>query len=252
VTTKKIKMLLSKFIQSEIRRSILLTVAGAFLVFGSEDAHASDHMDTPTVIADPSADIGDLYGWTSPDGKRLNLVMDLVGYRFSDKLQYVFHIDSGTKFGKTTASALIVCRFDLAGVGECWVQDADYLHADPSDPKGVDGRNKRFRVFAGLRDDPFFNNVRGTRAALTIAGAALERRVSADSAGCRGLDEATSTAMLGQWHQTESGPAKNLLAGWKTASLVISVDLDAVNSGGKLLAVWGSVHKSTETKDAAE
>ena len=74
---------------------------------------ASDHLDTPTVIADPAADIGDIFAWTSSDGKSLSLVMDIVAHQFSDRLQYVFHIDSGKSFGKTTATTLIVCRFDV-------------------------------------------------------------------------------------------------------------------------------------------
>lgn len=37
--------------------------------------YASDHLDTPTVIADPRGDIGDVYAWMSPDARQLNLVM---------------------------------------------------------------------------------------------------------------------------------------------------------------------------------
>src|SRR5262249_2407521 len=37
--------------------------------------------------------------------------------------------------------------------------------------------------------------------------------------------------------------ATNFLAGWKSSSLVISIDLDVVTAGGRLLAVWGAVHK---------
>jgi hypothetical protein len=48
-------------------------------------AHASDHLDTPTVIADPRADIGDVYAWMSPDSRQANLVMTIVGHTFSDK-----------------------------------------------------------------------------------------------------------------------------------------------------------------------
>jgi hypothetical protein len=62
-------------------------------------ALAADHLDTPTVLADPAADMGDLYAWTSADGQRLNLVMDIVGRRFSDQVQYVFHVESGPTFG---------------------------------------------------------------------------------------------------------------------------------------------------------
>ncbi|HVL42814.1 MAG TPA: hypothetical protein VM348_11705 [Brevundimonas sp.] len=47
---------------------------------------ASDHLDTPSVIADPRADIGDLYAWTSQDGRRLNLAMSSASGRTSDRL----------------------------------------------------------------------------------------------------------------------------------------------------------------------
>src|SRR5436190_10661539 len=147
--------------------------AGSFgavlLLAGSLPAFASDHLDTPTVTADPAADIGDLYAWTSADGRRLELVMTIVGKRFSDRLQYVFHVDSGARFGKTTASTAVVCRFDAAQIAECWAGEADYVHGDASGAAGLEGRNRRFRVFAGLRDDPFFNNVKGTRAAYNVA-----------------------------------------------------------------------------------
>ncbi|MEO8621384.1 MAG: hypothetical protein ABI625_09985, partial [bacterium] len=33
--------------------------------------------------------------------------------------------------------------------------------------------------------------------------------------------------------------------GWKSSALVLSIDLDVVNKGGTLLAVWGAVHKPT-------
>ena len=86
---------------------ICLFLVGIVSIIGFEKVHASDHLDTPTVIADPAADIGDLYAWTSSDGKRLNLVMDIVAHQFSNRLQYVFHVDSGQQFGKTTASTTI-------------------------------------------------------------------------------------------------------------------------------------------------
>jgi Domain of unknown function (DUF4331) len=223
----------------------LLIFSGMLFATVVHAAYASDHLDTPTVISDPAADIGDIFAWTSSDGRRLNLVMDIVAHQFSDQLQYVFHVDSGEQFGKTTATTLIVCRFDVAKAVECWIGDADYVHGDASDTGGIEGRNRRFRVFAGLRDDPFFNNVKGTRAAYNVAGAALQRGTTMDSAGCPQFDEATSRAILDTWQHTDGGPATNFLAGWKSSALVISIDLDVVNTGGKLLAVWGAVHKAS-------
>jgi hypothetical protein len=57
-------------------------VAAAVGTVGAGAARASDHLDTPTVAMNPRADIGDLYAWTSPDGKQLNLVMTVVAQSF--------------------------------------------------------------------------------------------------------------------------------------------------------------------------
>src|SRR5690242_19890421 len=98
---------------------LLICISGIALVGGGCPAHASDHLDTPSVIADPRADIGDMYAWMSPDARHLNMVMTIVGHSFSDKLQYVFHVDSGSRFGSTTATTSIVCRFPAANSVDC-------------------------------------------------------------------------------------------------------------------------------------
>jgi hypothetical protein len=222
-----------------------LRLASAMLIpvlslTGAGRCKASDHLDSPTVIADPRADIGDVYAWTSPDHQRLNLVMTIVGHTFSDKLAYVFHVDSGAKFGSTTATTAIVCRFAVTQEADCQVGDADRVRGDASVPGGLQGANHRLRVFAGLRDDPFFNNVRGTRAAYQVAATALRNSAVADGSGCPHFDSATSKAILDQWRQTDGGPGTNFLKGWTPAAIVVSVDLGLVNKGGRLLAVWGA------------
>lgn len=133
----------------EARRLAVLLVAGTLVTRGSGVAYAADHLDTPTVIADPAADIGDMFAWTSSDGRRLNMVMTIVAHRFSDRLQYVFHVDSGARFGQTTAATSLVCRFDPAYAVECWAGDADYVRGDASALAGLEGQKGRFRVFAG-------------------------------------------------------------------------------------------------------
>lgn len=214
-------------------------------------AQASDHLDTPSVIADPRADIGDLYAWTSQDGRRLNLVMTIVGHTFSDRLNYVFHVDSARHMGRTTATTSIVCRFAGDKAVSCRVGDIDAAIGDAGGEGGLISRNGRFRVFAGLRDDPFFNNVRGTRAAYNIAAAGLAARARVDAAGCPDFDRATSQAVLDQWRHTDGGPATNFLAGWTPASLVVSVDLDLVAQGGPLLAVWAATEGPARQIDRA-
>ena len=221
-------------------RVLLLVVVA---IVASHKTRASDHLDTPTVIADPAADIGDIFTWTSSDGRRLNLVMDIVAHQFSNKLQYVFHLDSGPTFGMTTASLMIVCRFDIQNNVECWAGNEDYVHGDAHSTTGLESEGHRFRIFTGLRDDPFFNNVKGARAAYTVAGAAIQHGAAVDGAGCPHFDVPTVQSILNTWRKTDGGPAKNFLAGWKTSAIVISIDLDMVTNGGKFAAVWATVHR---------
>jgi hypothetical protein len=209
-------------------------------------AHASDHLDTPTVIADPAADIGDLYAWTAADGQRLNLVLDVVGKKFSDRVVYAFHIDSGKRVGATTATATVACRFDAAQRAQCWAGDESRVSGDVSEPDGIESRDRRLRVFAGLRDDPFFNNVEGIRAGYDAAAQALANGVGKDMAGCPAFDTATSREILSRGSHTDGGPAKNFLAGWATAALVVSVDLELVNRGGPLLGVWAATYAAND------
>jgi len=217
------------------------TIAFALLtlLMLTQPALASDHLDTAAVIADPAGDIADIYAWTSSDGRRLNLVMTIVGGKFSDHVRYTFHIDSGRKLGATSKTTSISCEFNTAIAPECHAGDFDYLRGDASGEAGIEGERRRFRVFAGVRDDPFFNNVRGTRAALNVAGAALPASAR-DAAGCPRFGAATSARILDEWRHTEGHAGANLLTGWKTAALAIEVDLDAVNQGGPLLGVWAT------------
>ena len=222
------------------RRAVVL-VAGVWLAAGLPTAMASDHLDTPSVIADPAADIADLFAWTSADGRRLNLVMTIVGHQLSDQIQYVFHVDSGARFGATTATPAIACQLDAAHTIACFAGDADRARGDASAPTGLESERHRFRVFAGPRDDPFFNNVKGTRAALNVAAAALPG-ATRDAAGCARFDEATTQAIFDRWRHTGDGPAINTLAGWTSAAVVISIDLELVTTGGPLLAVWAGTY----------
>jgi Domain of unknown function (DUF4331) len=205
---------------------------------------ASDHLDTPTAIANPSADIGDIYAWTAADGRHLNLIMDIVGRSFSDRLEYSFHVDSGRGIDKTTATTVITCRFLAADAIECRAGNADVARGDPRNTVGLQSQNHRFKVFAGLRDDPFFNNVKGTREAYKRAIVALKDGATVDAAGCPNIDQSTSQAILDQWRHTDGGPATNFLAGWTASAIVISIDLDLVTRGGELLAVWGTTSTS--------
>jgi len=233
------------------RRGHQVVVTLGLLVCASvyQSGFASNHLDTPEVIANPQANIGDMYAWIAADGQHLNLVMDIVGHSFSDKLSYVFRVDSGRRFGRTTATTKIICRFPEPGLADCRAGNLDRARGDAGSLQGLEGSRHRFRVFAGLRDDPFFNNVKGTRAAYQVAFAALKGGTARDLAGCPQFDSATAQAILYQWRHTDGGPATNFLAHWTTSALVISVNLDVVDRGGKILAVWGSTETAARRFD---
>src|ERR1044071_5697770 len=101
-------------------------------------AHASDHLDSPATVANPQADIADVYAWTSPEGRQLNLVMTVQGHSFSHKIDYVLHVDSGKTFGHTTASTSIKCRFAAANAVKCTVGNADTAFGDPTNTAGLE------------------------------------------------------------------------------------------------------------------
>jgi hypothetical protein len=166
--------------------------------------------------------------------------MTIQGHTFADKVKYVIHVDSGTVFGHTSASTSIVCRFSAANAVSCRVGNADSASGDPTDPTGLEGSNHLFRIYAALRDDPFYNNVKGLLEAYQTANAAIKNGAPVDSAGCAHFDQPTAKAILNQMGHTDGGPAQNLLYNWTVSALAISVDLSAVSRGGKLLAVWGT------------
>jgi hypothetical protein len=221
-------------------RRAIVTVFAVIVLTAASLSSASDHLDTRTVVADPRADIGDIYAWTSYDSRRLNLIMTMVGHSFSDQLQYAFHVDSGKAFGQTNATTSITCRIIATSTVDCRVGEADRVQGDAGSAAGLEGPNRRARVFAGMRDDPFFNNVKGSRDAYQVAAGALRSGATVDAAGCPRFDTGTSRSILAKWRQTDGGPGTNFLAGWTPASLVVSVDLEVVTKGGPMLAVWAT------------
>jgi len=236
--------------RSTARRLAALLVGSCLGLLFVCPARASDHLDSPATVANPQADVSDVYAWTAPYARQLNLVMTIQGHSFSDKIRYAIHVDSGKTFGQTSASTTIECRFDSANAILCELGKADTASGDASDPAGLESRNHHFRVYAGLRDDPFYNNIKGLLAAYGTAARATESEsTSIDLAGCPHFDASTTREILDQMSHTDGGPAQNLLRDWTVSAIVISVDLNLVSRGGPLLAVWGTTSSGGKLLD---
>jgi hypothetical protein len=213
-------------------------------------ALAADHLDSPAPVADPAADITDVYGWV--DGSKVVLVLNVAplattNSKFSDKVQYVLHTSSTDTFGMPGTPRDIICTFDAAQAIQCWVGADVYLKGDASKEAGLANDKGNVKVFAGLRDDPFFFNLDGFKDVVATVDA-VKGTLTFDPAGCPTIDAATSTLLVTKLKtdpksSPPGGPAKDFFAGANVLSIVIELDKSLINGGGKFLSVWGSTNK---------
>jgi hypothetical protein len=225
---------------------------------GALALRAADHGDSPAAAADPTADITDLFAWMNNDATKVNLVMDLytnapTTAKFSDQVLYTFHVTSKASFGATTGTATaITCSFTTAQIASCWVGNADYVTGDASATggdggvgAGITSASGKTKVFAGVRDDPFFFNIDGYHATVAAVETAAPG-LTVDAAGCPTVDATTSMTLVNQLKTAPDGSAaKNFFAGYNVLALVVQIDKTLVNSGGSILSVWASTnHKS--------
>ena len=210
--------------------------------------HASDHKDGPAVTVDPGADITDVYAWMSADKSKVDLVMDVypnapTGTLFSNEVLYVFHLNSSATFGGTATGTNIVCGFDTTQTITCWVGSSEMVTGNAGVAAGITSASGKTKVFAGLRDDPFFFNLTGFKAT-TAAVAAAAPTLTFDGTGCPTLDTATSSALVAQLaHGTAGAAPVNDFAGQNIQSIVIEVDTALVTPGGKFLGIWASTNQ---------
>ena len=140
----------------------------------------------------PSADITDAFAWMTPDASKVILVMDLTrnadaGSRFSDSVQYVFHTTSSAELRRrrrrrTCRSSASSTPIRRSSAGPAPRPTSPATRAASS---GITSTNGKLRVFAGLRNDPFFFNLSGFReTARLVTGAASG--LTFDAAGCPG------------------------------------------------------------------
>ncbi|MBS2019937.1 MAG: DUF4331 family protein [Deltaproteobacteria bacterium] len=209
-------------------------------------ARSADHLDSPAVKADPAGDINDLYSWM--DGNNAVLAMTVypaapAGAKFSDKIQYVFHTSSTADFKvATTNETNIICTFDAQQKAQCWAGTDEYVTGDASQAAGITSKSGKFKVFAGLRADPFFFNLDGFKDTVaTVEGAAPS--LTFDNAGCPGLDSTTATALQNKLKQTDGGAPVDFFKNLNTLAIVVSIDKTLITKGGAIVGAWASTNK---------
>jgi hypothetical protein len=140
----------------------------------------SDHVDGPRSIGDPSIDLTDLFAFTSPENPGRTVLAANVfpsagaNAMFSNAVNHslvvrrvsVAGLGDAAKFKTGNQEYRFNCRFDTLEPGPdgakpvqrgtCTLPDGQMLHFVVNDEKGASTPDKVFRVFAGLRSDPFF------------------------------------------------------------------------------------------------
>lgn len=207
---------------------------------------AADHADGPATTAEPAADIDDVYAWMSPDTTDLNLVMTIgrnvpASFRLSDRVQYVFHTTSRASFGAQPGPEYnIICEVEAqSGQLRCWAGTDVFVGGDASNPAGLESTDARLKVYAGVRNDPFFFNLAGlntvNRTVGTVAGS-----LSFDPAGCPRLDPATAGSLVSTLRT-----GRDDFLGFEAFALVVSIDKTLVTRNGSIVSVWGSTHRKS-------
>lgn len=139
----------------------------------------SDHIDGPRQIGDPSADLTDLFAFTSPENpSRTVLAANVfptcgVDAIFSNAINHsivvrrakVTGLGDTTKFETSDPEIRFACRFDAlergaadgkpTQRGTCTMPDGQTLGFLVGNEKGASTPDGNFRVFAGMRSDPF-------------------------------------------------------------------------------------------------
>lgn len=197
------------------RTMICLSVAAALAASGI--VQAADHSDSPIVLADPAADVNDIFAFENPnDASEVVLIMTFVpratrNSRFSDAVDYLFHFDNGA--GDKT----IKCNFSNLSTRVSCAGPGGLSATGPLD-QVVNGDG--MRVFAGLADDPFFFD----SAAFNATKAALAPRFT--------------------------DPGINGFAGFNTMAIVLGVkNFRLISAGGGGSSVFKTYASSKRTGD---
>jgi len=157
-------------------RGVCLGVAAAL----SAPAFAADHTEAPGATADPAADIADFYAWNTDDGKIVAAITvgglgpSEGGAIFDADVLYGVHIDQNFD---NVPDLDVWLRFGQSSDGDWGVQVSGLPGGDPvveGPVEAVIDAGGDLRVYAGLRDDPFFFDQAGFLATLDTQTVAFD------------------------------------------------------------------------------
>lgn len=189
------------------------TVAAAVGLAFASTASGADHAEAPLAAADIAADLADLYVWHSDT--HLTVVVTYAGLQnpadpavYDDAAVYAVHID---RDGDGVSDRDILARFGEDSQGN-WGLRVDNL---PGTGAPVIGAVEQVidapggRVWAGLRDDPFFFDLEGYTN--TLATGTIDFSADRDS-----------------------------VAGLNVSAIVLEMDLGSALEGASDIQVWST------------
>jgi len=140
----------------------------------------SDHIDGPRQVSDPASDLSDLFAFTSPENADRTVLAlcvfpsagadavfsNVVNHSFAVRRATVAGLGDAARFKTGDQEYRFSCRFDTLEAGQngakpiqrgtCTLPDGQVLRLVVNDEQGAATPDKAYRVFAGLRSDPFY------------------------------------------------------------------------------------------------
>ena len=201
--------------RSSARLVVVGLAAAAALPLLSDTVSAADHLDAPKTMMNQAADISDVYAWHTDDAKVVavvnfsGLIESGVEPKFDSKVVYGIHIDNDAD---GVADHDVWFRFGQNGAGDWGIQAVGIPGGTPtvSGPLNTSiDAGLGLRLWAGLRDDPFFFDLDGFKATLS-----------------------SSTLSFNKDNDT--------FAGTNVTSIVVEMSTDAVVGAGSTFQLWAS------------
>ncbi len=238
-------------------------------------AHGADHSDSPAAVADPLADLNDVFAWMNEDASRINLALTVGGQlpptSFGTSVSYVFHLGQTATFGEAGTQSELRCTFADEETFECWLVDMQtdavlaYVNGDVDDEAGASADG--MRIFAGERSDSFFfeldgftNAVDAARMAapslppeafdddgcILLEGSAFDNEVGTTSPNNDIVQLLTSSPARGAdpLDPDNRAPANSSYPALPSLAIVVQLDMATLpGTPGDLLSVWASTHR---------